>query len=103
MRLEEVNCAWTINDYEALLRFYVGIVPKIMDSERCSIFIVEPGTKRIWLKLGTGLEEKDIEPPMDGTVVGMAIFTGQCIIENNLDKSHGFHTIIAEKNRFHYA
>jgi hypothetical protein len=28
-RLEEVNRAWTLKDYESLLMFYVAIVPRI--------------------------------------------------------------------------
>ena len=56
MRLEQVNRSWTIHDYEELLKFYVGIIPKILRAERCSIFIIEPGTDRIWLKCGTGLK-----------------------------------------------
>ncbi len=100
MRLEEVNRAWTINDYESLLKFYVAIVPKIMDAQRCSIFIVEPGTERIWLKFGTGLKEKEFEPPRGGTVVGRAISTGQLVIENDLGRRHGFHTEVASKTGF---
>ncbi|UCH80689.1 MAG: sigma 54-interacting transcriptional regulator [Nitrospiraceae bacterium] len=87
LRLEQVNRSWTINDYETLLKFYVGIVPKILDAERCSIFIVEPGTDRIWLKCGTGLAEKEIMPPREGSIVGNAITSGNWIIANELEES----------------
>ena len=76
LRLEQVNRHWTIHDYESLLNFYIGIVPRIMDAERCSIFIVEPGTDKIWLKCGTGLKEKEIKPPKEDTIVGSAIASG---------------------------
>ncbi len=99
MRLEQVNRSWTINDYESLLKFYVGIVPKIMDAERCSIFIVEPGTDRIWLKCGTGLNEKQIMPPKEGTVVGNAITSGKWIIANDLEES-AYRTDLASKTEF---
>jgi transcriptional regulator with GAF, ATPase, and Fis domain len=98
-RLEQVNRAWTINDYESLLKFYVGIVPKIMDAERCSIFIVEPGTERIWLKCGTGLREKEIKPPKEGTIVGNAISSGKWIIANDIERS-AYRTELASKTKF---
>jgi transcriptional regulator with GAF, ATPase, and Fis domain len=100
IRLEQVNRTWTINDYESLLKFYVNIVPKIMDAERCSIFIVEPGTDRIWLKAGTGVKEKDIMPPKKGTVVGNAISSGKLIIQNEIDGQSGYHGKVALKTGF---
>ena len=73
MRLEQVTHAWTIKDYESLMKFYISIVPKILDTELCSIFMVEPDTDRIWLKYSTDLKEKEIIPPKEGTIVGNAI------------------------------
>ncbi|MBD3648793.1 MAG: hypothetical protein HUJ31_15385, partial [Pseudomonadales bacterium] len=43
-----------------LLQFYVKIMPIVLDAERCSIFIHEPHSETTWLKVGTGLEERDI-------------------------------------------
>lgn len=100
VRLEQVSRAWTINDYESLLKFHVSIVPKIMGAERCSIFVVEPGTDRIWLKYGTGLKEKEIMPPKEGSIVGDAISSGKWIIANDLHKMSGYHTTTASKTRF---
>jgi hypothetical protein len=34
----------------SLLEFYVKIVPKVLNAERCSIFIYDPDSKTIWLK-----------------------------------------------------
>jgi transcriptional regulator with GAF, ATPase, and Fis domain len=99
MRLEQVNRAWTINEYESLLKFYVSIVPKVMEAERCSIFIVEPGKNRIWLKCGTGLKEKELMPPIEGTVVGDAISSGKWAVANDLEKS-AYHTKLASKTKF---
>jgi transcriptional regulator with GAF, ATPase, and Fis domain len=99
IRLEQVSRSWTVNDYEALLKFYIGIVPKIIDAERCSIFIVEPGTDRIWLKYGTGLKEKDLMPPKEGTIVGDTISSGKWIIANNLEES-SYHTKLSSKTKF---
>lgn len=99
MRLEHVNRAWTIKDYESLMKFYISIVPKIMDTELCSIFIVEPGTDRIWLKYSTDLKEKEIIPPKEGTIVGNAISSGKWIVENDLKRSD-YHTKLGSKTKF---
>ncbi|MEJ2696695.1 MAG: sigma 54-interacting transcriptional regulator [Candidatus Sulfobium sp.] len=100
MRLEQVNRAWSVNTYESLLKFYTGIIPKVMDAERCSIFIHEPGTNLIWLKYGTGLREREIMPPKEGSNVGKAISSGQCVIKNDIDSQSGYHAHVATKTRF---
>ncbi len=100
MRLEQVNRAWSANAYESLLKFYVDIIPKVMDAERCSIFIHDPGTDRIWLKYGTGLREKEIMPPKEGSVVGSAISSGQCITKNDIDSQYGYQADVASKTKF---
>jgi hypothetical protein len=41
-----------------------------MDTELCSIFIVEPNRGRICLKYSTDFNEKEIMPPKEGIVVG---------------------------------
>ena len=99
MRLEQVNRAWTIKDYESLMKFYISIVPKILDTELCSIFIVEPETETIWLKYSTDLKEKEIMPSKEGTVVGNAISSGKWIIENDLEKS-AYHKELGSKTKF---
>lgn len=99
-RLEYVNKTWTVSDYEGLLRFYVDILPKIMDSERCSIFIVNIGGKNVEVKFGTGLEEGQIEAPLDKSIVGESISKKQCIVENYLSSREGFHKEADAKTGF---
>ncbi len=99
LRLEKLHRAWTINDYESLLKFYIGIVPKIMDTDLCSIFIVEPHTDRIWLKYSTDLKEKEIIPPKEGSIVGSAISSGKWVIANELEKSP-YHMELGAKTKF---
>jgi transcriptional regulator with GAF, ATPase, and Fis domain len=87
MRLDHVSNAWTVHDHESLMKFYVDIIPKLLHAERCSIFIVESEDKVLWLKYGTGLKEKEIMPPVEGTVVGKVISSGTCVIDNNIDSN----------------
>ena len=85
----------------SLLEFYVKIVPKVVDAERCSIFIYDPDSKTIWLKCGTQLEERDIEvtTEYDATVVNV-ITSGQHKFATDLDKRTGAHKQADEKTGF---
>ncbi len=99
MRFEQVNRVWTVNDYESLLKFYIEIVPKIMDTELCSIFFVEPNTGRLCLKYSSDLKENEIIAPNEGTVVGEAISSAKFIISNDLEKS-SYHKELVSKTKF---
>lgn len=100
LRLERVANAWTVDNYEDLLGFYIEILPKIMEAERCTIYIIELGTDKICSMLGTGLEKKQIQPPRKGSIAGEVISTGNPIIRNDLHKSQGFHTQIDAQTGF---
>ena len=91
-RLDQVRHAWTVDDYWALLNFYVEILPDMIPAERCSIFIIEMGSEKICSFIGTGLQRMQIEPPKDKSIAGKVISSGQSIIANDLDKSYGYHT-----------
>ena len=100
MRLHFVNRAWTVKNYEALLRFFVHMVPRLMDAERCGVFILDPKTDRVVSKLGTDIGEHEIEAPLEGSIVGHAISTGQCVVENALEQRPGFHQEADKKTGF---
>lgn len=91
MRLEELSTAWTVDTYESLVDFFVMILPKIMNVERCTIFIIEIGTDKIFSKYGTGLKGKVIEPPRKGSIAGQVIETGKPVINNELNNRTGYH------------
>jgi transcriptional regulator with GAF, ATPase, and Fis domain len=92
LRLERVAQSWTAEDYRTLTKFYVKILPKIIGAERCTIYIIEIATDKICSIFGTGLEEREIEPPREGSVVGEVISSGKGIIANDLDKREGYHS-----------
>jgi len=90
-RMDVINRQWTVDNYESLLSFYMRILPKVMGVERCSIFVQEPATGKIWSKIGTGLNDSyRIEVPRDNSVVGRWIAGAEIVVENDL--STGFHT-----------
>jgi transcriptional regulator with GAF, ATPase, and Fis domain len=100
VRLHYVNRAWTVDNYEALLRFYVNIVPRLLDAERCAIFTIDPVTRQILSKVGTGLREGEIEAPLDGSIVGRVVATGEPIVDNDLRARSGFHHTADQQTGF---
>ncbi|MBF0285239.1 MAG: sigma 54-interacting transcriptional regulator [Magnetococcales bacterium] len=99
-RLEQARRALPLDDYDGLLRFFVKILPAALEAERCSLFIYSPAAGKIWLKFGTGVEEKGIEAPLEGSVVGRVVATGQGTIENDLQRRTGFHSRVDSQTGF---
>ncbi len=99
-RLAKVNGSWAAEDYRAFIEFYSRILPELMRAERCTIFMMEQGSKKIWSIFGTGLEEQSIEPPLEGSIVGQVIRSGESRIENKLGEYHGFHSEVDELTGF---
>ncbi|MDZ4216203.1 MAG: GAF domain-containing protein [Rhodocyclaceae bacterium] len=73
------------------------IVEKLLDVERCSIFVKDPVNNKIWLKCGTGVVERQIEVDAKNSVVGKVIASGELAIEDNLRAKEGAHKSV-EKN-----
>ncbi|MBE0586247.1 MAG: sigma 54-interacting transcriptional regulator, partial [Desulfofustis sp.] len=99
-RLAQVTSSWTFDDYRTFITFYSRILPDFMQAERCTIFIMQRGSNRICSMFGTGLEEEQIEPPIEGSIVGQVIKSGRGIVENNLAKHRGFHSSSDEQTGF---
>ncbi len=98
--LERIHRSWGPQDFEALMRFFVEILPLLTQAERCSVFIVDQTTENIWLKFGTGVKEKAIIAPMQGSVVGESILSGQTIFQSGLNHRAGFHAIVDKQTEF---
>ena len=87
--------------HQNLLTFYVKIIPIVLNAERCSIFIHNPATREIWLKCGTGVNERDIRLDTETpSVVGTVIGTGAYQIINGLEKTSGVHKDIDKMTGF---
>lgn len=91
LQLEQVSHAWAAGDYEALLKFYVHIVPKLLNAERCTVYIIELGSEKIYSKYGTDLDGKIIEPPRGESIAGQVISTGTPVVRNDLNVQKGYH------------
>lgn len=73
------------------LEFYVRLVPRMLDAERCSVFIHDPVTEKVWLRSGTGVAERGIEVSVKGSVVGDVIASGKSFTATGLESRNGAH------------
>jgi signal transduction protein with GAF and PtsI domain len=100
-RKEYLDADWGSNGNHALLDFYVQIMPKVTDSERCSIFIHDPLRKSAWLKAGSGLDEREIEISLEkDSIVGKVMQSGEAVIVSDMASVGGEHIHIDEKTGF---
>lgn len=73
------------------LDFYVRLIPRVLNAERCSVFIHDPAANKVWLKAGTGLKERGIEVSARDSIVGQVISTGKFAIATDLESREGTH------------
>jgi GAF domain-containing protein len=92
--------AWREAGNRQLLQFFVDIMPRALNAERCSIFILDPVDEKAWLQCGTGLSEKQLQVPTRNSIVGRVISTGKVVMEDALEDQVGAHDIVAVKTGF---
>jgi GAF domain-containing protein len=92
--------AWKEAGNRELMQFFVDIMPKTLDAERCSIFILDPVDEKAWLQSGTGLSEKQLTVPTKNSIVGRVIESGEVVMEEDLEEQVGAHDVVAVKTGF---
>ena len=78
----------------AFLEFYVRLIPRVLNAERCSVFVLDPASNKVWLKAGTALRERGIEVPLDNSIVGEVIVSGKPVITSDLQSRDGAHKTV---------
>ena len=97
---EKLDRAWKKTGNKELLQFFIDIMPKVLDVERCSIFILDPEENTVWLQCGTGLSEKQVSVPTKGSVVGRVISSGELWLDMDMETSVGEHDVVSMKTGF---
>jgi GAF domain-containing protein len=92
--------AWQKTGNRELLQYFVDIIPKLLDAERCSIFILDPKTEEMWLNCGTGLDEREVKVPADNSLVGEVIATGRYQLRSHVDQTTGTHSMVDNQTGF---
>jgi len=97
---EKLDRAWQKTGNKELLQFFIDIMPKVLDVERCSIFILDPEEDKVWLQCGTGLAEKQVSVPTKGSVVGTVISSGKPWMDMDMESSVGEHDVVSMRTGF---
>jgi len=97
---QQLDLIWAKTGNKDLLQFFVDIMPKVLDVERISIFILDPEEDKVWLQCGTGLNERQVIVPTSGSVVGRVISSGRSWEDMELESSVGEHDNISVKTGF---
>lgn len=98
---ETLEKAWKKREgNRALLEFLVEVMPKALDAERCSIFVLDPYQDNVWVHCGTGLLERQVSVPKSGSMVGRVIASGKPIIEHDMQETVGTHDLVAARTGF---
>jgi GAF domain-containing protein len=74
-----------------MLHLFTRLLPQLVGAERCGIFIHNPHTATMWTKSGTGIQEREIEVPVEGSVAGQCILTNQPVVSATMDTVEGAH------------
>lgn len=100
LKQEKIDAAWEKTGNKELLQFFTEIIPKVLDVERCSIFIHNPEEKNVWLECGSYMGEKQITAPISGSLVGEVISTGQWRTTSDMENQVGHHDIVSMQTGF---
>lgn len=97
---KQVDAKWKQAGDRNLLACFVELVPMALSVARCSIFILDPKSSKIWLQCGTGLKENAIRVSVDGSIVGETISSGRPLIAEDLEDRMGAHYEVSLKTGF---
>jgi GAF domain-containing protein len=100
LKHEVIEKSWKKAGNKELLQFFVDIIPRALDAQRCSIFIHDPDEQNVWVQCGTGLKEKQISVPQRGSIVGEVIASGKWQIVFDLEETVGTHSEVAVRTGF---
>ena len=92
--------AWKRTGNRDLTHFFIDIIPRLLSTERCSVFILDPKTARIWLHCGTDLEEREVSVPRSNSMVGTVIAAGKHLVRYDIDSQAGIHERVDQQTGF---
>lgn len=67
------------NRLESLLSLIARQVCRVLDADRCSVFIIDQSKSELWTTIALGMEEKTLRLPLGQGVSGLVAKTGKTI------------------------
>jgi adenylate cyclase len=87
---------------DTLLARIVAAATQLLDAERSTLFVYDPGKDELWAKVAEGAEEKQIRLPANAGIAGAAFASGEVLnipdayadprFNREIDRSSGFRT-----------
>ena len=68
--LEVAKALVAERDLDKLLHLIVQAAARVVDADRCSLFLVDRERKELWTKVAQGITMKEIRIPMDRGIAG---------------------------------
>ncbi len=96
----KLDDAWRKTGNKQLLEFFVELIPRALDAERCSIFVLDPDANNVWVMCGTDVKERQFSVPRENSLVGSVIASGKSQIESDMDQQVGAHEWIDSQTGF---
>ncbi len=95
-----IEGSWGRTGNPKLIEFFIDIIPRLLNAERCSVFVFNPDTDSLWLYRGTDVYEGQIQVPRKGSMVGEALSSGMHKIFSDLEDKAGIHDIVDGETKF---
>ena len=95
-----LDSAWKKAGNREFVQYIVDILPKVVDAERCSIFILDSSDSDVWILCGTGVREREFDVPIKTSIVGKVISSGKFSLDNDLQHKVGPHDVIGVRTGF---
>ena len=95
-----IDKSWKKTGNRELITFFVELIPKALNVDRCSIFVLDPIEEHVWLQCGTNMKEQQIRVPRWSSLVGKVIETGEYVLENDMENTVGAHDTVDVKTGF---
>lgn len=89
-----VDETWRKVGNSSMLELLVELIPKALQCDRCSIFVLDPSSDDVWVKCGTGLSEQQVSVPKATSLVGQVIERGESIVRAHLEDTAGAHELV---------
>ena len=102
MRVLVIEDEPALRDLDRLLNLIVQAAARVVEADRCSLFLVDRERGELWTKVAQGLGMKEIRIPMDRGIAGAVATTNAAInipdaykdprFNQNVDKQTGYRT-----------
>ena len=96
--LDSITKIASLHNQDKLLPELSKMCRDIVFADRCSIWILDKRTKKLWTKVADGV--KNIEMDADVGIVGNAIQNNQSLIINNVQDEPRFNSAIDKKTGY---